>query len=149
MISDLLLAADLLDTVANPFRTIEEHEAGAARLAALAVHGANVDDLSLEGATAADVDLLSEHVWRWALNEAKRVSSERGRSQLPQPELIEALFSTETDRVGRLLLVESILTHPEVEQKLSQFDEVREPVSLEQLPNVWPRDHLIRLSQAL
>jgi hypothetical protein len=144
VISDLLLAADLVDAVANPSLSIGEHEAGAARLAILAAHGARLDVVSLEGAAIADVDLLSNHVWRWAINEAKQASGSE-RPQLPQQELIQALFSAETDRVSRLLLAESVLTHPEAEARFADFDELREPVPLQRLPNVWPRDALIGL----
>jgi hypothetical protein len=148
MIGNLLLAADLIDAVANPYRTIEEHEIGSARLAALAVHGARFDIASLKSATSSDTELLPEHVWRWVINEAKQASDEHGGVELPAQDLIEALYSAETDRVGRLLLVEAVLTHPETELKLNEFDEVRSPIPLEQLPNVWPRDRLIRLSRA-
>lgn len=147
MISDLLLAADLVDAVANPFRTIEEHETGASRLSVLAVLGARIDVVSLESATIADIDVLSGYVWRWAINESKQTSSEDPGLRLPQHAVMEGLFFSETDRLGRLLLLESVLTHPEAEEKFARFEESSEPVPLEQLPNVWPRDHLSRLSQ--
>ena len=147
MISELLLAADLVDAVANPYSSIEEHENGAARLAMLAAHGARVDNISLENATEVDVHMLSGHIWRWALEEAKRASPRDSPPHLPNEQVIEELFAAETDRMSRLLMVESVLTHPEAEAKFTEFAELREPVPLEQLPNIWPRDHLIRSSR--
>jgi len=148
MIVDLLLAADLIDAVANPSRTIEEHEAGAARLATLAIHGVGTELLAPEDAKTTDIDLLSGHVCRWALNEAKQTSDRELKSHLPQQEFLQGLFFSETDRIGRLLLTEAIVTHPDTEQKFEQFAEIRNPVPLEQLPNVWPRDYLLSLSSA-
>lgn len=148
MIESLLLAADLIDAVANPSRTIEEHEAGSARLAKLAVHGVGTDLLTLEDAKMTDIDLLSGHLYRWALNEAKQISDRELKSHLPQQEFLQNLFFDETDRIGRLLLTESIVTHPESEQKFEHFAEIHGPVPLEQLPDVWPRDYLLSLSSA-
>jgi hypothetical protein len=46
-------------------------------------------------------------------------------------------------------LAEAVLTHPEAESKFRELDERLEPVPLEQLPDVWPRDYLIQLSRAV
>lgn len=147
MINDLLLAEDLLDAISNPSRTMEEHETGAARIATLAMHGVNIDVASFEGeTTATGIDLLPGHVWRWALNESKQWSEATElHARLPQRDVLQALYIAEIDRVERLLLMESTLTHPEAETKLSELDELRNPVALGQLPNVWPRDYLIEL----
>jgi hypothetical protein len=145
MISNLLLGAELFDSVANPFRTIEEHELGAARLALLASRGLNVG--SLEETRLTDLDLVPGHIWRWALNEAKEVEGSGARPGLPNQEVLEALFLHETDLLGRLLYVEAVVTHPQVEREFRQFEEQREPSPLEQLPNVWPRNYLIELSR--
>lgn len=148
MISDLFLAEDLIDAVVNPYRTMEEHEMAAARLGALAAHGTRIDVASLSGAAIADIELVPGHVWRWAINEAKQVSIGDSRPRLPKQELIDGLFDAETDRMSRLLLIDAVLTHPEVEERFSEFDEHGEAVPLNRLPNIWPRDRLARLCRA-
>jgi hypothetical protein len=143
----LLIAADLIDFVANPSRTIEEQETGAARLAMLASHNAPIDSLSLEGISEADVNLLSGHVCRWALNQAKQTTSRGAESRLPRQVVLQELFNSESDRVCRLLFLESVMTHPETERKLAEFDECDEPIPLDGLADAWPRNYLIELSR--
>jgi hypothetical protein len=146
MIATLLFAADLVDKVANPSSTIEEHEMGAARLAVLAAHGAGTEALSLRDASETDIDLLSGHISRWALSEAKRVHTGKLEAGLPGQAILQQLFISETDRLCRLTLTEAIITHPEIEQKLAGFDERRDPVPLEQLPDdAWPHNYLLEL----
>jgi len=146
MTKSLLLAADLLDALANPYRTIEEHESGAARLSTLAARGARVDITLLGKAIPEDADLLPDHLWRWALQEAKSTVNETPDDSLPGEEFLDRLYDIESDRMSRLLLVESVMTHPLVEQRLSRFDREFKPLPLAELPKIWPRARLIRLS---
>jgi hypothetical protein len=162
MIANLLFAADLVDMVANPSSTLEEHEMGAARLAVLAAHGAGTAALSLQDASEADLDLLSGHIARWALNEAKRadvdthetrrstqakrVDTRTPEEGLPKQAILQRLFMSETDRLCRMALTEAIITHPETERKLADFEN-GDPVPLEQLPDdTWPRNYLLELA---
>lgn len=149
MSTKLLLLTDLLEPLANPYATLEEHESAAARLAGLAIRGARVDISSLREANVDDLDFLPNHVCRWALQESKSAEQEVGvETSLPDQEFLDALYDNETDRTMRLLLVESVLTHPNTETALARFNEAPWPVPLLDLPALWPRSRLIHWCEA-
>jgi len=100
------LAAEFLDGLTDPARSVEEHELHAARFAELLARDPQLGEL-LTGSDlgAADVDLLSTAAWLWYLTWLR--SSGVG---LPGPAFLDALFDSTGDHLVRLKIVEAAAT---------------------------------------
>ncbi|MFJ3794630.1 hypothetical protein [Kitasatospora sp. NPDC090091] len=133
------LSADFIDRMTNAAHGEGVNEAYCCRFAELLQSDESLAyQLSAGDLSESDTGLLSMQSWLWYL---RWVATQE---KLPSDGFLNVLYEDASDSLLRLVVLDSVMTHPVIVQRYSDIPE-RQTVHLEELPPSWPRDLILAL----
>jgi hypothetical protein len=130
----LILAADFIERASDPAQGPEVNDDHAMRWAVAREERDAVLELGLGKLGPEDVELLSPPAWLWLTGALREQDPE-----LPY-RLADALYDASEDPLFRLSFADAMLRHPRI-----RSEEERWAVGLEDQPQSWMRDKILRL----
>ena len=146
MSRELFLARRLLEAAADPYAPPSESEVAASELAMFTRRFDEAEKsgypVRVEHFDQMRVDDFSPGAWLLLIENA-----EQNDATVPD-RIIEPLYQNVGDEIIRLRLVSGVLGHPRVRQSFEDWrKQGAPPTRLEDLPDCWPKLHLIGLDE--